>query len=244
MSANVNVNRSKHMSPYVTTQVLVAAEDQSSVKLIAYLLEDAGYHVWKATDQQSALRLIDRRQPRLVLLDLGRSRASSLDICRQIRSISAVPLLLIAASPRLRECVAGLQLGANDFLLKPFDPNDLLARVYALLHPRKDDVAEPVMHPPQDGMTLDPIEHRVIFASGRSVGLTHMEFRLLFYLMQHVGQTLSTDQILRYLWGDQSEGPNNTAAVYIRRLRAKIEPDNIKPRRIITVRNIGYRFEP
>ena len=138
--------------------------------------------------------------------------------------------------------MTGLQIGGDDYLVKPFEPAELLARVEAVLRRRNSDLVNPVTRISQGPLTLDPIEHTVLFEDGRSVVLTPIEFRLLYYLMQNTGRVLSASQILSKVWGYDYEGESNLVAVYIRRLRAKIEPDIDTPRHIITVRNLGYKF--
>jgi len=223
-------------------EILVADDDPASVKLTSFLLEDAGYKVIKAYDAASVLQAVEQRSPDLVLLDVGMPKVNGFDICRQIRRISDVPIIFVTGSSQLQDRVTGLQIGGDDYLVKPFEPAELLARVEAVLRRRNSDLVNPVTRISQGPLTLDPIEHTVLFEDGRSVVLTPIEFRLLYYLMQNTGRVLSASQILSKVWGYDYEGESNLVAVYIRRLRAKIEPDIDAPRYIITVRNLGYKF--
>lgn len=223
-------------------EILVADDDLASVKLTSFLLEDAGYKVIKAYDAAGVLQAVEQRSPDLVLLDVGMPKVSGFDICRQIRRISDVPIIFVTGSGQLQDRVTGLQIGGDDYLVKPFEPAELLARVEAVLRRRNSDLVNPVTRISQGPLTLDPIEHTVLFEDGRSVVLTPIEFRLLYYLMQNTGRVLSASQILSKVWGYDYEGESNLVAVYIRRLRAKIEPDIDAPRHIITVRNLGYKF--
>ncbi|MBO9335049.1 MAG: response regulator transcription factor [Roseiflexus sp.] len=223
-------------------EILVADDDPASVKLTSFLLEDAGYKVIKAYDAASVLQAVEQRSPDLVLLDVGMPKVNGFDICRQIRRISDVPIIFVTGSSQLQDRVTGLQIGGDDYLVKPFEPAELLARVEAVLRRRNSDLVNPVTRISQGPLTLDPIEHTVLFEDGRSVVLTPIEFRLLYYLMQNAGRVLSASQILSKVWGYDYEGESNLVAVYIRRLRAKIEPDIDAPRYIITVRNLGYKF--
>ncbi len=223
-------------------EILVADDDLASVKLTSFLLEDAGYKVIKAYDATGVLQAVEQRSPDLVLLDVGMPKVSGFDICRQIRRISDVPIIFVTGSGQLQDRVTGLQIGGDDYLVKPFEPAELLARVEAVLRRRNSDLVNPVTRISQGPLTLDPIEHTVLFEDGRSVVLTPIEFRLLYYLMQNAGRVLSASQILSKVWGYDYEGESNLVAVYIRRLRAKIEPDIDAPRYIITVRNLGYKF--
>ncbi|GIW03164.1 response regulator transcription factor [Roseiflexus sp.] len=223
-------------------EILVADDDLASVKLTSFLLEDAGYRVIKAYDAAGVLQAIEQRTPDLVLLDVGMPKVSGFDICRQIRRMSDVPIIFVTGSGQLQDRVTGLQIGGDDYLVKPFEPAELLARVEAVLRRRNSDMVNPVTRISQGPLTLDPIEHTVLFEDGRHVVLTPIEFRLLYYLMQNSGRVLSPDQILNKVWGYDYEGESNLVAVYVRRLRAKIEPDGESPRHIITVRNLGYKF--
>lgn len=223
-------------------EILVADDDLASVKLTSFLLEDAGYKVIKAYDATGVLQAIEQRSPDLVLLDVSMPKMNGFDICRQIRRMSDVPIIFVTGSGQLQDRVTGLQIGGDDYLVKPFEPAELLARVEAVLRRRNSEMVNPVTRISQGPLTLDPIEHTVLFDDGRSVVLTPIEFRLLYYLMQNSGRVLSPSQILSRVWGYDYEGESNLVAVYIRRLRAKIEPDADSPRHIITVRNLGYKF--
>lgn len=222
--------------------ILVADDDLPSVKLTSYLLEEAGYQVVKAYDGPSILQSIEQHNPDLVLLDVMMPKASGFDICRQIRRTSDVPIIFLSARSQLQDRVMGLQIGGDDYLIKPFEPSELLARVEAVLRRRNSDMLNPSVRLSQGDITLDPVEHKVLFANGRTVELTPLEFRLLYYLMKNSGRVLNTSQILSKVWGYDYEGESNLVAVYIRRLRTKIEPDTDAPRHVITVRNLGYKF--
>jgi DNA-binding response OmpR family regulator len=223
--------------------ILVADDDLPSVKLTSYLLEEAGYQVVKAYDGPSILQSIEQHNPDLVLLDVMMPKASGFDICRQIRRTSDVPIIFLSARSQLQDRVLGLQIGGDDYLIKPFEPSELLARVEAVLRRRNSDMLNPSVRLSQGDITLDPVEHKVLFSNGRVVELTPLEFRLLYYLMKNSGRVLNTSQILSKVWGYDYEGESNLVAVYIRRLRTKVEEDPERPRHVITVRNLGYKFE-
>lgn len=223
--------------------ILVADDDLPSVKLTSYLLEEAGYQVVKAYDGPSILQSIEQHHPDLVLLDVMMPKASGFDICRQIRRTSDVPIIFLSARSQLQDRVMGLQIGGDDYLIKPFEPSELLARVEAVLRRRNADMLNPSVRLSHGDITLDPVEHKVLFANGRTVELTPLEFRLLYYLMKNSGRVLNTSQILNKVWGYDYEGESNLVAVYIRRLRTKVEEDPEHPRHVITVRNLGYKFE-
>jgi DNA-binding response OmpR family regulator len=223
--------------------ILVADDDLPSVKLTAYLLEEAGYQVIKAFDGSTILQSVEQHNPDLVLLDVGMPKADGFDICRQIRRTSDVPIIFLTGRSQLQDRVMGLQIGGDDYLIKPFEPSELLARVEAVLRRRNSDMLNPSIRLSQGDITLDPVEHRVLFADNRTVELTPLEFRLLYYLMKNSGRVLNTSQILNKVWGYDYEGESNLVAVYIRRLRTKVESEPEHPKHVITVRNLGYKFE-
>ena len=170
-------------------------------------------------------------------------KSNGFDICRQIRRSSDIPIIFLSGRSQLQDRVMGLQLGGDDYLVKPYEPSELLARVEAVLRRRNSDLLNPSTRLSQGDFTLDPVEHKVFFTDGRSVELTPLEFRLLYYLMKNAGRILNVGQILNKVWGYDYEGESNLVAVYIRRLRTKIEHDPEHPRYVITMRNLGYKFE-
>ncbi len=223
--------------------ILVADDDLPSVKLTAFILEEAGYKVIKAYDGPSILQSVEQYNPDLILLDVMMPKTNGFDVCRQIRRTSDVPIIFLSARSQLQDRVTGLQIGGDDYLVKPFEPSELLARVEAVLRRRNSDMLNPSARLSLGDLTLDPVEHKVLFADGRIVELTPLEFRLLYYLMKNAGRVLNTGQILSKVWGYDYEGESNLVAVYIRRLRTKIERDPEHPRYVLTVRNLGYKFE-
>jgi DNA-binding response OmpR family regulator len=223
--------------------ILVADDDLPSVKLTSYLLEEAGYQVYKAYDGSTIVQSVEQHNPDLVLLDVTMPKANGFDICRQIRRTSDVPIIFLTGRSQLQDRVMGLQIGGDDYLVKPFEPSELLARVEAVLRRRNSDMLNPSIRLSQGDITLDPVEHKVLFSDGRTVELTPLEFRLIYYLMKNSGRVLNTSQILSKVWGYDYEGESNLVAVYIRRLRTKIEIQPEQPKHVITVRNLGYKFE-
>lgn len=222
--------------------ILVVDDDILNVKLTSFLLEEAGYRVVKAYDAEEALRIISRDEPDLVLLDVSMPKVSGFDTCRQIRRVSDVPIIFLSARSQLQDRVTGLQLGGDDYLVKPFEPLELLARIEAVLRRRNNDLLSPLARLSWGGITLDPIEQAVILPDSRTVTLTKVEFRLLYYLMQNAGRVLSTSQILDKVWGHDDAGGSNLVAVYISRLRAKIDVGDEGTQHILTVPNLGYKF--
>ncbi len=223
--------------------ILVVDDDISSVKLTSFVLEEAGYRVYKAFDASTILQSVEQHNPDLILLDVMMPKSSGFDICRQIRRTSDVPIIFLSGRSQLQDRVMGLQIGGDDYLVKPFEPSELLARVEAVLRRRNSDMLNPSSRLSQGGLTLDPVEHKVLFDDNRAIELTPLEFRLLYYLMKNSGRVLNTSQILSKVWGYDYEGESNLVAVYIRRLRTKVEKDPEHPHHVITVRNLGYKFE-
>ncbi len=224
--------------------ILVADDDIPSVKMTSFVLEDAGYRVTKAYDAQAILQAVDQANPDLILLDVMMPKLSGFEICRQIRRNSDVPIIFLSGRSQLQDRVMGLQIGGDDYLIKPFEPSELLARVEAVLRRRNSDMLNPSSRLSQGEITLEPVEHKVLFADGRTAELTPLEFRLLYYLMKNSGRILNISQILSKVWGYDYEGESNLVAVYVRRLRTKIEKDPEHPVHVITMRNLGYKFEP
>lgn len=224
--------------------ILVVDDDIPSAKLTSYLLEEAGYRVLRAHDATSIMQVIEQHNPDLILLDIMMPKIDGFEVCRQIRRNSDVPIIFLSARSQLQDRVTGLQIGGDDYLVKPFEPSELLARVEAVLRRRNADMLNTSTRLSQGNITLDPVEHKVIFTDGRVVELTPLEFRLLYYLMKNAGRILNVTQILSKVWGYDYEGESNLVAVYIRRLRTKVEEDPDHPRHVITVRNLGYKFEP
>ena len=226
-------------------RILVVDDDPPSVKMIAFLLREEGYTVLTANDGPQALRRLNNEEmPDLVILDVMMPGMDGLEVCRRIRRITDLPIIFLSAKGETADRVAGLDVGGDDYLPKPFEPAELLARVKAVMRraeafafgdrPAKLTVA---------GFHLDPVNNVAILPDGRQVYLTPVEFRLAHYLMSNAGRTLTHDQLFATVWGYDYEGSANLVAAHIRRLRRKIEEDARNPKRLITVRGIGYRFE-
>ncbi len=224
-------------------QILVADDDLATVRMTAFLLQEAGYRVLKASDGPTILHMVAHHQPDLVLLDVSMPKTTGVDICRLIRRTSDVPIIFLSGRSALQDKVMGLQLGGDDYLVKPFEPVELLARVEAVLRRHTRDTVSSSAYLRLGDLTLNPIEQKVVFADDRSVELTSIEFRLLYYLMHNSGRVLSTRQILSKVWGYDDAAESNLVAVYIRRLRAKLAAEGAAPHYISTVRNLGYKFE-
>src|SRR6185295_4002318 len=220
--------------------ILVADDDLPSVKLTSFLLEEAGYRVFKAYDGPSIMQALEQYNPDLILLDVSMPKSNGFDICRQIRRTSDVPIIFLSARSQLQDRVMGLQIGGDDYLVKPFE---LLARVEAVLRRRNSDMLNPSSRLSQGGITLDPVENKVLFEDGRTIELTPLEFRLLYYLMKNTGRVLNTSQILSKVWGYDYEGESNLVAVYTRRPPTKIDPNAKNPNLVTPLPNLGTKSE-
>jgi len=225
-------------------RVLIVDDDPPSRKMTAFLLQEEGYTVLSAEDGQQALEIIEHEQPDLIILDVMMPRVDGLEVCRRVRQHLNVPIIILSAKGETSDRVLGLDLGADDYLPKPFEPAELLARVKALKR-RAEAFASPA---PQERLTvgdvtIDAVTNRAIMADGRVIEMTPIEFRLLYTLMRNAGRTMTHDMLLDAVWGYDYAGYSNQVAVYIRRLRAKIEESPDNPTRLTTVRGLGYRFE-
>jgi DNA-binding response OmpR family regulator len=224
--------------------ILVVDDDLPSMKHICFLLEESGHHAIKAYDGSSALLAIEQDEPDLVLLDVSMPKSNGFDLCRKIRSFSDVAIIFVSARSHLQDRVMGLQIGGDDYLVKPFEPSELLARIDAVMRRRDSEFKSATGSRLSLGdMTLDRVTRTVQFADSRIIELTPLEFRLLSYLMKHAGKVRNSSQILSKVWGYDYEGESNLVSVYIRRLRTKLEYNPEQPRIIVTVRNEGYKFE-
>jgi DNA-binding response OmpR family regulator len=225
-------------------RILVVDDDAPSVKMISFLLREEGYEVVSADNGSAALELVDREPPSLVILDVMMPRMDGFEVCRRIRQKMDVPIIFLSAKGETADKVSGLQLGADDYLAKPFEPAELLARVKAVLRRAEAFGGEETQSRLTVAeITLEPVSNRIVFADGRKVELTPIEFRLLYCLMRNAGRILSHDLLMNAVWGYDYEGYSNQIAVYVHRLRTKIEADPDHPRYLTTVRGVGYRFE-
>ncbi len=223
--------------------VLVVDDDAPSVKMIAFLLRDAGYTVSTADNGATALELVAEENPDLVILDVMMPHMDGHEVCRRIRSKLQVPIIFLSARGETSDRVRGLELGADDYLPKPFEPAELLARVKAVLR-RTEAYAAGDAHSRLvvGDFVLEPVGHKVVVGE-KTIDLTPIEFRLLHCLARNAGRVMPHDFLVEAVWGYEYEGYSNQVAVYIRRLRNKIEANPSKPEHLITVRGIGYKFE-
>jgi YD repeat-containing protein len=224
-------------------RILVVDDDPPSVKMIGFLLREEGYTVLTTNSGPEALRMLNEEMPDLVILDVMMPGMDGLEVCRRIRRITDLPIIFLSAKGEMADRVAGLDVGGDDYLPKPFEPAELLARVRAVMR-RAEAFAfgDRLNQLTVAGVHLDPVNNVAVLPDGRQVYLTPIEFRLLHYLISNAGRALTHDQLFATVWGYDYDGSANLVAAHMRRLRRKIEEDPSNPKRLITVRGIGYRF--
>ena len=225
--------------------ILVVEDEPSFVEALQIGLAREGFRVEVATDGAEAVERFPLVKPDLVLLDLMLPRLSGIDVCRQIRQISNVPIIMVTAKSSEIDTVVGLEVGADDYVTKPYRLHELVARIRAQLRRiSMDSAAEPTGNPVLriGEVVLDPDEHRVT-VSGEAVSLPLKEFELLHLLLANAGRVLTRELLIDRVWGDDYVGDTKTLDVHIKRLRSKIEPDPARPERIVTIRGLGYRYE-
>ena len=229
--------------------ILVVEDDEVIRDAVEYNLGLDGHAVLTAADGASGLELARSHHPDAVILDVMLPRMSGLDVCRILRAETPVPILLLTARDAEPDRVQGLELGADDYVTKPFSMRELRARVGSML--RRNDLSRQAGPKADEGahvvtaghLVLDPTKHE-LRRDDVAVALRPREFALLEYLMRHPEQVLTRDQILETVWGITSRGETRTVDVHIRWLREKIEDEPAKPQHIQTVRSIGYKFVP
>jgi two-component system, OmpR family, response regulator len=225
-------------------QTILLVDDEDSVqKLLAYPLERDGYQVLPARDGEEALIRFAQERVDLVVLDLMLPRLDGLEVCRRLRAQSSVPIIMLTARGDELDKVMGLELGADDYITKPFSIREFRSRVRALLRraaaPRHDPRREEVLS--ADGLTID-LSRRTVESDGRPAALTYVEFELLRVLASNPGRAFTRQELLQELWGGSEYRDPRTIDVHVRHLREKLERDPKEPRLIVTVRSVGYRF--
>jgi phosphate regulon transcriptional regulator PhoB len=224
-------------------KILIVEDESDLIKLLKYNLEKEGFKVSYATDGSVALAEVRRDAPDLVILDLMLPGLDGLEVCRQLRrsdKFARIPVLILSARSEEADRVVGLELGADDYVTKPFSMREVVARVRALL--RRNEPAGPQRSKIQRGdIMIDPMAHSVT-AAGKTVELSALEFRLLHYLASHPGMVFSRDHLLDSVWGNDRTVTPRSVDVYIRRIREKIEQQPQQPAYVQTVHGVGYRF--
>jgi two-component system KDP operon response regulator KdpE len=221
-------------------RILIIDDEPNIVATVSPLLRARGYEVFSATSGRAGIEAVDRDKPDLVVLDLGLPDVDGIDVCRTVRQGSHVPIVVLSARGAEGDKVAALDAGADDYVTKPFGPEELLARIRAALR-RADSPAATSGPIARGGLVIDRDRFRVL-RDGEEVRLTPKEFELLTYLAQHPGRVLTHRAILKAIWGPHATDQPEHLRVLIGSLRKKIEPDPSSPRYILTEPWVGYRF--
>jgi len=223
------------------TRVLIVEDEQSFADPLAFLLRKEGFTTAVASTGQSALDEFDRNGADIVLLDLMLPGMSGTDVCKALRQRSGVPVIMVTARDSEIDKVVGLELGADDYVTKPYSARELIARIRAVLRRLADADAETGVL--AAGPVRMDVERHVVTVDGRETALPLKEFDLLEYLLRNAGRVLTRSQLIDRVWGADYVGDTKTLDVHVKRLRAKIEPDPSEPRHLLTVRGLGYKFQ-
>ncbi len=224
------------------TRVLVVEDEESFSDALSFMLRREGYEVGIAVDGTQALEEFDRHGADLVLLDLMLPGVSGTEVCRTLRQRSSVPIIMVTAKDGEVDKVVGLELGADDYVTKPFSSRELVARIRAVLRRRgePDELLPTVV---EAGPVRIDVDRHIVTVRGEGISLPLKEFDLLELLMRNAGRVLTRGQIIDRVWGADYVGDTKTLDVHIKRLRAKVEDDPAAPVQIVTVRGLGYKFE-
>jgi two-component system response regulator RegX3 len=228
--------------------VFVVEDEESFVDALQIGLTREGFRVEIATDGFEAIERFPIVRPDIVLLDVMLPRVSGIDVCRQIRAQSTVPIIMVTAKASEIDTVVGLEVGADDYVTKPYRIRELVARIRALLRRSSMDTTGEIERPETESelrvgdVTLDPDEHRVT-VRGSEVVLPLKEFEVLHLLLANAGRVLTREVLIDRVWGSDYVGDTKTLDVHIKRLRAKVEDDPTAPSRIVTIRGLGYKFQ-
>jgi two-component system response regulator RegX3 len=225
--------------------VLVVEDEDSFVEALTVGLKREGFRVQVARDGAEALDIFDAVRPDLVLLDVMLPKLSGIDVCRELRRRTSVPIIMVTAKGSEIDTVVGLEVGADDYVTKPYRLRELVARMRAVLRRRGADGAptELIGDALEVGdVALDPERHEVVIR-GNVVSLPLKEFELLEILLANAGRVLPRDTLIDRVWGTDYVGDTKTLDVHVKRLRAKVEPDPSTPPRIVTIRGLGYKYE-
>ena len=225
------------------TRILVVEDEESFRDALSYMLRREGFEVQAAQSGPEALEVFDRQGADLVLLDLMLPGLSGTEVCRALRVRSTVPVIMLTAKDSEVDKVVGLELGADDYVTKPYSTRELVARIRAVLR-RHGEPDELVPATVEAGPVRLDVDRHVVSIAGQPVAMPLKEFELLELLLRNAGRVLTRGQLIDRVWGADYVGDTKTLDVHVKRLRSKIEPDPAAPRHIVTVRGLGYKFEP
>ena len=232
------------MSTSASPLVLLVEDEESFVEALQIGLKREGFRVEVARDGEEAIELFERVQPDLILLDLMLPKLSGVDVCRRIRSVSNVPIIMVTAKSAEIDTVVGLEIGADDYVSKPYRMRELVARMRAVLRRASGETGEiDIPETVRVGdVAIDAEQHQVT-VRGEVIQLPLKEFELLHILLDNAGRVLTRDTLIDRVWGSDYVGDTKTLDVHIKRLRAKIETDPANPVCITTIRGLGYKYE-
>ncbi len=229
-----------------SSTVLVVEDEDSFVEALTVGLKREGFRVQVARDGAEALEIFDSVKPDLVLLDVMLPKVSGIDVCRELRRRSSVPIIMVTAKGGEIDTVVGLEVGADDYVTKPYRLRELVARMRAVLRRRASETATALATNGEaltvGDVALDPERHEVVIR-GAAVQLPLKEFELLEILLANAGRVLPRETLIDRVWGTDYVGDTKTLDVHVKRLRAKVEPDPSAPTRIVTIRGLGYKYE-
>jgi two-component system, OmpR family, response regulator RegX3 len=225
------------------TKVLVVEDETSYSEALSYVLRKEGFDVAIAETGPDALAEFERGGADIVLLDLMLPGLPGTEVCRQIRQTSSVPIIMVSAKDTEVDKVVGLELGADDYVTKPYSPRELVARIRAVLRRGTVDEVDDASALEAGHVRMD-VDRHLVTVDGDIVKLPLKEFELLEYFLRNPGRVLTRGQLIDRVWGADYVGDTKTLDVHVKRLRAKIEPDPGAPRYLVTVRGLGYKFEP
>jgi two-component system response regulator RegX3 len=225
------------------TRILVVEDEESFRDALSYMLRKEGFEVELADTGNAALEAFDRHGADLVLLDLMLPGVSGTEVCRALRTRSSVPVIMLTAKDSEVDKVVGLELGADDYVTKPYSTRELVARIRAVLR-RHGEPDELVPTTVEAGPVRMDVDRHVVSVRGEPVAMPLKEFELLELLLRNAGRVLTRGQLIDRVWGSDYVGDTKTLDVHVKRLRAKIEPDPSAPKHIVTVRGLGYKYEP
>ncbi|MFC0213079.1 response regulator [Paenibacillus chartarius] len=233
------------------TTILVVEDDLQILELISLYLLNSGFSVVKAVDGVTALQVFEREAPQLVLLDINLPEMNGFDLCNEIRSVSNTPIIIISCNSETEDIMRGLEIGADDYVTKPFDPNVLVARVKANLRRaplfRRQAAAESAVVETKPMLRFDGLEIDLssfdVYVNGRQVSLSAKETQLLTLLASNPNRIFTAEDLYSRVWGVDSNSDTRTVIVHISSLRKKIEPDPASPKYIQNLRGIGYKFQ-
>ncbi|HEY2643026.1 MAG TPA: response regulator transcription factor [Galbitalea sp.] len=224
------------------TRILIVEDEPSLAEPLAFLLEREGYEPTIAADGLAAVAEFERNGSDLILLDLMLPGLSGTEVCKEIRSRSSVPIIMLTAKDSEIDIVVGLELGADDYVTKPYSSRELLARIRAILRRRvEDEVASDAVL--EAGSVRMDVERHTVAVGGRETKMPLKEFELLEVLLRNAGRVLTRGQLIDRVWGADYYGDTKTLDVHIKRIRSRIEDNPSEPTMLLTVRGLGYRFE-